>query len=901
MTRPGNIFHLTAIAAAILGAAGVGARAQEPLSPPAPLAQNAAPASPARGIVTLTQAQRMHDLGLASLAADIYRQLLDAPGADRTETGLALATTLLDAGRGEEAEAVLQAMPEPHGAAWRLRMGLAAFQARRRADAQAQWNSIKADEVSDADRAWYWFFTGALYDTATPRDVTRANQFYLNAEAAAKTELARARFQLAKEQVRLKLGRSSEAALKQQKETAERYSGQVLGYEAWRIYAGMLVESGQRPEAIATLEQTLRSVPLRERGVIDELRFALGLIGDRGRGGAGRNALVQLLENGSKPERQRQALHLLAEASREEPARKLFRDDLDRLIAARPPHPILESLLYYRAQLALVGKDFARAEEDAAALLKQFPLSALRVHALGVLTQAAWEQARYRLAADYARKARADLVVLAGTVMTPEAAVGIARARADLGVLEAEASFRAGDFRNAADAYGAVLRERPAGLEPGRLAALMYQRVLAEIRSGSGDAAKVLDEMARDPAFDLENRWQAEWSLARALQLRGEAGVKEAFDRISALLREPAPASSALKPDLRARVAWMQARLAFDNNQPEQAIGMIDALLAAPLDVDEKLGAEISSAALLLKARAEFVLKREPAGLATLERLRKAHPTTDAAASSFRIEAEHYAAQDKIAEARKSLVALIDNDDYKGSAHVPDAHYRLALLLERLGGEENLLEANKRIEDLVIHPAALADPSLIFMARLRQGNIYRARGDFPGAQRAYEDLLNRYPQRPDVVHALLALADTRNAQSASDVPPAMTHTDAAQQLYGQLRDRLDAPLDVRVEAGYKFGELLARRGRADEAAKVWSADVVEAFPLDDKFPLEKTATRPYWIARTLLALGDLQEKRGRIEDARSAFQLLIEKRLPYGAVAQARLQQLGAVAPKTNP
>ena len=61
----------------------------------------------------------------------------------------------------------------------------------------------------------------------------------------------------------------------------------------------------------------------------------------------------QLLENGQNAERQRQALELLAEASREEPMRGQLRADLDRLIAAKPPHPVLESLWYYRAQLAL--------------------------------------------------------------------------------------------------------------------------------------------------------------------------------------------------------------------------------------------------------------------------------------------------------------------------------------------------------------------------------------------------------------------------------------------------------------------------------------------------------------------------------------------------------------------
>ncbi len=876
------------------------ARAQPPLTTPAPLTGKATPAIAGREIGMLAAAQRAHDFGLPSLAADLYRQLLDAPGVDRVEIGLALATTLLDAGRSEEAETVLQAMPEPRRAAWRLRMGLAAFQARRRGDAQAQWDAIKADDVTEADRAWYWFLTGALWDTAPVRDLRRANEFYLKAEAAAKTEFVRARFQLAGEEVRLRLfGRPTEAAIKQVRETAKQFQGLPQGYDALRISAVMLAESGQRAQAIANLELDLRGVPARERGVIDEMRFTLGLIGDRGRGGAGRNALTQLLETGSKLERQRQALQLLAEASREEPARKQFRDDLDRLITVRPPHPILESLLFYRAQLALAGKEYARAEEDAGALLKQFPLSPLRVHTLGVLTQSAWEQARYRLAADYARKARADLAVLAGS--TPGSG-GYALARADLGVFEAEASFRAGDYRIAADAYAAVLSERPAELKPDRLASLMYMRVLAEIRAGTGDAAKVLDEVERDPAFDLENRWQAEWSLARALQLRDAAGVKEAFARISALLGEPAAGLEALKPDLRARIAWLQARLAFDNNQPQQTIGFVAALLAAPLEVDATLRAEIASGAMLLRARAEFALGREAAALETLGRLRADYPRLDAAINSYLIEAEHYAAQDKIAEARDLLIKLTDNTAYKDSEYVPFALYRLALLSERLGRDENLQEANKRIEDLVKNRAGAADQSLVFAARLRQGGIYQKRGDFPAAQRAYEDLVNRYAQRPDVVFAQLALADCHNAQSSADVAPSTAHTDAAQQYYEQLRDRLDAPRDVRVEAGYKLGALLARRGKPDEAGKVWWQDVVAPFLMAEKSPPEKDATRPYWLARTLLDLGDLLEKRGRIDDARAAYQLLLEKQLPFGeAMARTRLQQADATPPKANP
>jgi tetratricopeptide (TPR) repeat protein len=476
------------------------------------------------------------------------------------------------------------------------------------------------------------------------------------------------------------------------------------------------------------------------------------------------------------------------------------------------------------------------------------------------------------------------------------------RFKAELGVLEAEARFRATDYRSAADAYAAVLLERPRELGPGRIGQLMFQRVLAEIKAGSGDAARVLDELERDPLFDMENRWQAEWSLARALQVQGRAGAGEAYARVTALLREPVAGSSRMMPELRAKMAWLQARLSFDNGNPAETIRLIEGQLKAPVEIDPALRREISSTLTLLQARSEFALGREPLALETLKRLRAEHAKTDAALYSYLIEAEHYAAQDKIDEARNTLIKLTDDPDYRQSQYVPYALYRLALLSERLGREDNLKEANQRIEDLVKTPAAVADQTLYFAARMRQGDILRKRNDFPNARAAYEDLINRFPQRPDVVLAQLALADCYSVQAVPDNPSSPnSQSDAAQLIYEQLRDRVDAPRDVRVEAGYKLGALLVRRGRVEEAAKVWWADVINPFLRQETKSTEPDAKRPYWLARTLCELGDLQEKRGRLEEAKAAYLLVLERRLPFGeAIARARLQQFGVPAPKTG-
>jgi tetratricopeptide (TPR) repeat protein len=340
-------------------------------------------------------------------------------------------------------------------------------------------------------------------------------------------------------------------------------------------------------------------------------------------------------------------------------------------------------------------------------------------------------------------------------------------------------------------------------------------------------------------------------------------------------------------------MAWLQARLSFEADQFEQTMRLVDSLTATPIDVEPSLKSELLSDMVLLKARTELALGQEPAALETLKRLRIDFPKSDAAIYSYLIEAAHYESQSKIVEAQIRLTSLIDNPDYKNSEYVPYARFRLALLSEQLGRPENLIEANRRIEELVNSPVAESQGDLIFVARLKQGDLLRRLNQWPQAQRAYEDLENKYPRRPDVVLAQLALAMTHSAQSATDPE----HAGKAQLKFEELRDRVDAPLDVRVEAGYNLGLLLAGRGQESKAIEVWWRDVITPFLIEIKKPMEAGAKRPYWLARTLLDLGEMLEKQGSLDEAKRAYLLLLEAHLGSGeAIAKARLERLGVPA-----
>ncbi len=97
-----------------------------------------------------------------------------------------------------------------------------------------------------------------------------------------------------------------------------------------------------------------------------------------------------------------------------------------------------------------------------------------------------------------------------------------------------------------------------------------------------------------------------------------------------------------------------------------------------------------------------------------------------------------------------------------------------------------------------------------------------------------------------------------------------------------------------------------RRDSADKAVEVWWRDVVFEFLLKDpakKKNLLGEEMRPnvngrYWMARTLVRVGDVFEQQGKLEDAKRAWSLILETKLGYDALARVRLSRFGVAEAK---
>ena len=847
-----------------------GGRAQsgtgEPtLFAPVPLAPT--PATTGALIVDEESARRALALGFATTAAAQAEDLLrrSAPGgAANDAAALLLATARMESGDLSGAERALAAHSDTRPPAYRLRAGLLAARQGRLPAAQAEAAALRPEYLAAEERPWFFFLQGMVAEAE--RDAVRAATAYDQALAVASSDWQRARLRLTRERLRLAQGEVSENQANALREQAERYAGRGVGADYAAQYAVALHLLGRRDAAVAYLQGQIGVLPEGLAGARDDLRLVLGLIAGPAQG-PGRVALEQILTAGVDAGEQRVALQLLSEATDSADSRQRLRRILDELLAARPAHPLTEDLLVARAELALAGQDHARAEADARDLLARFPVSAQRARALTQLATVAWDLKRFRTAADYAAQA-------AGSADD-------AGARASLRLLSAEASYRAKDYTSAAETYAVAAETPPAGVAP---AAVIFQGIMSRIEGGRlGEAADEIDRRASDPRFDDTARWQAEWNLARALQAAGRHEI--ARSRVARLRAEPGADSR--PPALRARMAWLEARLAQEGGDPEAALGLARQVPAALPGVDEGLAREIAGQARLVEAEALFGLDRSEEAMQALGALRAAEANTEAALQSFLVEADYLASAGRLVEAQGLLVRFAD--EHRDHEYAPDAIFLAALNAERRGEAAFFQDAYRLLEEQLVkrYPKS----RLIFQARMKQGDLLRRLGDFAAAQQIYEDLVNNQSQHERILDAQMALADCHRAQAARDA----SHFESALTILERLRDLAGAPVDLRAEAGFKLGDMLAARDQAAALAAWWP--VVDSLLLKPQASAPLGAEGRYWLGSLLVRMAGVLEQAGKEDEAREAWRLVADRGLPGAALARARLEARPAPAP----
>lgn len=737
------------------------------------------------------------------------------------------------------------------------------------ADASRAIERLDPEELRESDRAWYHLIDGLLASRLEMQE--EANAAFLLAERLASSALKRDHFEIIRLREALRTGDFSPGDLSALRESVRSMRGERGGFEAARLLAIALQQNGRPDEAIEVLTQHLALPGLEELGLRSEFLLLMGRVAGP-QSPRGRLALTQLINDGLDEEAMKTAFAMLTQQGPELLDRTTLMRDLDAWLDEDPPHPLAARMRTFKAYLLILNGRLDAAEEQARLLLNEYPESAFAPFSLRLLAQISWSQSppRYRTAADYLNQLRDTL---------PDA-----ESRSLNGIRIGDCFFLNADYRSASDAYAAALQEAPGPLAE----RAFFQQVLAEIRARRpANAARLIDRGYTDERLGVDVLWRAEWNLMD--HWRTEAAFATAFARMESLMAAEVGGVSEPPITLRLRMRWLQARLSLEVGEAALARDRALALLGdleegAYETVPDGVSTKVEGHLLLLLGEALFALGDGEGAGGIFSVLRERFPDSGPTVLSYLVQSRAEAGVDNLVAAQQSLVALVDR--FPESEFAPIALWEAALNAEQRGLPGNLQEAISLLERMVTeYPTS----SLVYYARLKQGDLARRLNDFPTALLLYERVLSAYPDHPDRFRAEMSRGDCLMALGVEDPG----RLDAAAVLFERNCLLPSNNPALRIEAGYKWAHALRLQGDLEGSASVlWL--LVDRFIIDSDLsqPIRALEEGRYWMSRTLLTLAREQKNSGQVAEAVRLYEMIVDLDLAGVAVAKTNLEAL---------
>ncbi|MFU8847398.1 MAG: tetratricopeptide repeat protein [Opitutales bacterium] len=728
---------------------------------------------------------------------------------------------------------------------------------------RAELSDVDPAALSPVDLPWYYLLKGILADVEG--ELSRAADFFQLAEEKAASSLQSILFSSLIFRQKILNSQADGNLLVEIREKYEELRGQSVALPFLIEYVVLLHGLGRDAEAIRVLEEGIASVDLAKLG---EKRGRLLLLKSLILGPesqAGWATLEELVRSGINSETTVMALQLMASVSEGEAYLMAL---LNEVINWAEPHPLLPQFYYLRSQLALANPETtAQAEADARFLLEQYPgLSEIdSVYRLLAYAAIQGNPPRYRMAADY-------LLELRERTSAPELI-------AQLNRLIGDCYFLNRDYANATDFYeSANIGSAQGKAWPNVLLRLM----VSQIRAGKLEAALAQIEGADlEGGMAAEDRWRIEWSIALALRADGQAD--RALERLRTLIGR---ASSSIPTSLDLQLRWLEAHISLQVGDSLGIADKLDALLtridSMPEEaLDQEEGSRLKAELLLLQSEAMFAQSQIESAFRVIAKIREKFSREIAAQRTYFTEAAYHASVGDFGAAKQILVLFAQ--DYPTSEMVPQALFEAALHAQKQGAEQ-YGEAVVLLDRLVQgHP----ESDLVYYAGLKQGDLLRLMNNFAGAQLIYENLINRFP-----AHRLRYAAEL----SRADCIAALAQDGGGQivealSILERLLDQSDLPVEVQIEAGYKWGRILARRGESSEAKTVLGL-VVSRYLFDAGNAPVLSSVGRYWLSRSIFSLCDLLEAEGELAEAERLYRKLVAFNLPGRSFALSRIGQL---------
>lgn len=825
-------------------------------------------------------ARRALAVGIYDLSLSLAKEAAELSGGDSIDftNELVIVDSLLAQAFWVEVRSRLEALAAVEGAPadrLALRQAMIAF-AENDFDGVAMLIApITRDDLVDGDVAWFWFLNG--WTNLAVGEEESAEESFETARATAKEYSPALSAQIEYLVFRSKLESQTDAA-----ETIPQLQNALLenqGREVWYLYAqqlaGLLFDSGETEEAIALISRSLQTIPKelgREKAQLQLLAtMAAGLERVEGR-----QALNELILANRFPDLMIIALQQAFSRARlpEGQGSGVIRALLERVIDAPNEHALLDQALYYRAVFRFFDGKYQEADDDAAELQRRFPNSSYRRGMLALQASSAWKRSRYRTAASLLQDLRADFVDLQTDFR--------------LSALIADCYLRAGqqsntreDYRNAAGAYATALGNVKSSEQGGPL---FFNMIFSRLRAGQLDLAlESIDDFEFRSLAGPETIWRAQWVALRELRRVGRDS--DAYERCQEALRVEAG-----NPFLKLRLLWLAARLSVVSGDAEYTIDWVDEIeefvnSEALADADPGTREKVLASSWLSLSESYFALGEPDEAVALLKRLRTEYPEYESAVWSYISEARYYSKVNRTVNAQQLLISMADK--YKDHRLAPLALFEAALNAEQRGQDTYLDEATKLLQRIA---SDYPDSAIVYRARLMQADLLRRLNKFASAEQIYYRLEVEYSDRQDRFLAQMSMAATLLAQAGEDP----SKFDLAVSRLELLRDLPEAPIDLRVEAGYQLGQAWwSRKGDVLRAKQIFWLLYDQV--LGDDLQIRRLNPKGrYWMARCLFGLAEIASSEGKIDEANFFYLKVIEYNLNGVEVARDRLKIMEA-------
>jgi len=423
--------------------------------------------------------------GLSGIAIGLYDRLLEEADEDLPITHaieLSRVSAYISLGRMEEADQALREYRGAVNAPYALRRAWVSFFSGESESAENTLEALSEEALSMIDLPWYYLLAGLL-DIEPEGDeapfLDRAREAAISVHARAQMDLIIYRSALLnsddldeRDLERLQDNMESEIA-----------SGSRIGFQFAKEYAVALSSLDDLDAAIRAIDDALLQVTEADFDLRDELWLLKGVISSAD-ASVSRQAFRSLLRDGVSTDLRLSALQQLASAAFSATDISDFLDFTEQLDKDTLPTPLVNEVLFHRAQLLYRIREFEGSEAECRALLENDPGLELRESSLRLLVLIAFQRQRYRMASGL-------LIDLSELLEDPEE-------RNRIQLLVADCFFQAGDYNNAAESYALAVE-----IEGADRGTVLFQWIQSEINNGELEKARMhINAYKNDESID---------------------------------------------------------------------------------------------------------------------------------------------------------------------------------------------------------------------------------------------------------------------------------------------------------------------------------------------------------------------------------------------------------------